>query len=474
MLSPFSSRVFLLCWTCAIFSVFPYAGALKPRDTVIVVLSQPQPHLSEQAQQLKVDLHRQAQNLSQDVPVIHLLHEDFPHPGAWTVVPTFPKLSSLHGFNSSWIFFCESHTKIHLNQLLQILEKYNPEEEIWLGHALYDREASIIHHFAFFEDPEYFKYPNFASGFAFTMTLVKRLSARLVDYNAPSDFSIDPAHELALFIWNQGEGPRMKHIPQLCLTNNTSCASYPQPFKPCGSPVNRKSIYFAVKTCAKFHDERIPVLKKTWAKYVTNIGFYSEMTDETIPTIDLGIPNTDRGHCGKTFAILKHVATLMKKQVGIKWVVIVDDDTILSVARLQQLLSCYDPNNLTALGERYGYYVQHAEKGYNYITGGGGMVLSSNLVQDIVKSKRCRCPSASSPDDMFLGICLASLQVSITHSPLFHQARPTDYAPEYLIAQVPVSFHKHWMIDPVTVYNKWFAEADQAFEEHVHAKHTEL
>lgn len=31
-----------------------------------------------------------------------------------------------------------------------------------------------------------------------------------------------------------------------------------------------------------------------------------------------------------------------------------------------------------------------------------------------------------------------------------------DYASEYLESQYPISFHKHWMLDPIDVYKKWF------------------
>ena len=50
-----------------------------------------------------------------------------------------------------------------------------------------------------------------------------------------------------------------------------------------------------------------------------------------------------------------------------------------------------------------------------------------------------------------------------------------DYAPEYLDPQLPVSFHKHWMIDPVRVYSKWFSEVDQQMEaDYLAQKHVEL
>ena len=41
-----------------------------------------------------------------------------------------------------------------------------------------------------------------------------------------------------------------------------------------------------------------------------------------------------------------------------------------SAPRLQRLLACYDPNEVTLLGERYGYGLTGGY-GYEYITGGG-------------------------------------------------------------------------------------------------------
>lgn len=41
-------------------------------------------------------------------------------------------------------------------------------------------------------------------------------------------------------------------------------------------------MYFAVKTCSKYHKDRIPVVKHTWAKYVLHIGFYSESKGNVI------------------------------------------------------------------------------------------------------------------------------------------------------------------------------------------------
>jgi len=38
------------------------------------------------------------------------------------------------------------------------------------------------------------------------------------------------------------------------------------------------------------------------------------------------------------------------------------------------------------------------------------------------------------------------------------QARPVDYAEGYLGNQLAVTFHRHWMIDPVEVYHRWLTD----------------
>ncbi|MEE6472511.1 hypothetical protein FKM82_009633, partial [Ascaphus truei] len=148
------------------------------------------------------------------------------------------------------------------------------------------------------------------------------------------------------------------------------------------------------------------------------------------------------------------------------WLVIVYEDTLISISRLQKLLSCYDPKEPVFLGERYGYGL--GSGGYNYITGGGGMVFSRETVRRLLTSK-CRCYSNDAPDDMVLGMCSSGLGISVTHSPLFHQARPTDYPKDYLAHQVPISFHKHWNSDPVKVYYTWLAQDEK--EPHNGKKH---
>ena len=70
-----------------------------------------------------------------------------------------------------------------------------------------------------------------------------------------------------------------------------------------------------------------------------------------------------------------------------KWLAIVDDDTLFSFRRLVRLLSCYDHESDVALGEKYGYGLD-SDYGYDYITGGGGMMFSRGLVQKLAE---CQC-----------------------------------------------------------------------------------
>ncbi|XP_027446311.1 beta-1,3-glucosyltransferase isoform X2 [Zalophus californianus] len=394
------------------------------KGIVFVIQSQSNSFHAKRAEQLKKSILKQAANLTQELPRVLLLHQLSKQEGAWTILPLLPHFSVTYSRNSSWIFFCEEETRIQIPELLETLRRYDPSKEWFLGKALHDEESTIIHHYAFSENPTIFKYPDFAAGWALSIPLVNKLTKRLKSESLKSDFTIDLKHE--------------------------------------GNPVKKEDIFFAVKTCKKFHGDRIPIVKQTWAGQASVIEYYSDHAESSIPTVDLGIPNTDRGHCGKTFAILEKFLNHSHDEIA--WLVIVDDDTLISISRLQHLLSCYDSSEPVFLGERYGYGL--GTGGYSYITGGGGMVFSREAIRRLLASK-CRCYSNDAPDDMVLGMCFSGLGIPVTHSPLFHQARPVDYPRDYLSHQVPVSFHKHWNIDPVKVYFTWLAprEEDKARQE---------
>nr|XP_029135225.1 beta-1,3-glucosyltransferase [Labrus bergylta] len=425
-------------------------------EVVLVIQSQRNSYHARRAGQRKVEILQQAAKLGQGAPVVLLLHELSEFDGDWSILPALPHLSATYGQSASWFFFIEEETRVTLSALLHVLNRYPVQYKWFLGKRLHDKEASIIHHYAFSEDPCSFGYPDPAAGWALSTPLLHRCTCCKVQYEPlKSDFSIDLKHEIALFIWEEGNGPKLTAVPEFCTeARDDDCASTFTTYLPnCGDPVSEKDVFVAVKTCAKFHSERVPVVKATWEKDAAFLEYYSDVTDASIPTINLGVPNTERGHCGKTFAILRRFLSQAVPRAD--WLLIVDDDTLVSLPRLRRLLRCYNPKEAVSLGEKYGYGL--VQNGYSYTTGGGGMVLSRVAVSRLVSSG-CGCFSDDAPDDMVLGRCFTSMGVPITHSPLFHQARPDDYSETLISSQQAVSFHKHWNIDPVAVYKHWLQD----------------
>uniref|UniRef100_A0A8D2ZRG4 Beta 3-glucosyltransferase b n=1 Tax=Scophthalmus maximus TaxID=52904 RepID=A0A8D2ZRG4_SCOMX len=426
------------------------------KELVLVIQSQRNSYHVRRGIQRRGEILQQADELGRGAPVVVLLHELSEYEGDWSILPALPRLSATYGQSAAWFFFVEEETRVTLAALLQVLHRYRVSEEWFLGKRLHDNEASIIHHYAFSEDPSSFGYPDPAAGWALSTPLLQRLAERIQRENLKSDFTIDLKHEIALYIWEEGNGPKLTAVPEFCTEPRDNCATTFTTYLPnCGDPVSKKDVFVAVKTCQKFHSERVPVVKATWEKDAGFLEYYSDVTDASIPTISLGVANTERGHCGKTFAILRRF--LSKAVPKADWLLIVDDDTLISLPRLRRLLRCYDPKEAVSLGERYGYSL--VLNGYSYATGGGGMVLSRVAVSRLMSSG-CRCYSDDAPDDMVLGRCFTSLGVPITHSPLFHQARPDDYNETLISLQQAISFHKHWNIDPVAVYRHWLRDKD--------------
>uniref|UniRef100_A0A7N8X067 Beta 3-glucosyltransferase a n=1 Tax=Mastacembelus armatus TaxID=205130 RepID=A0A7N8X067_9TELE len=433
------------------------------REIVFIIQSQNNSFHVRQADKRRADLLKQAQGLTKKPPVVLLLHSLSHNEGDWSILPLLPYLSYSFGKNSSWIVFLEEETNVKMNTLIQVLAKFDKNKDWFLGKPLHDEESTIIHHYAFAENPSIFKYPDFAAAWALSIPLVVRLANKVRDEPLKSDFTIDLKHEVALYIWDSGKGPDLTAVPELCTEPENSpqalyCATTLSSEPPlCVSICSHSESVFLldVKPCIGFFlpFALVPVIKKTWEKDALFLEYYSDHADPTIPTINLGVPNTERGHCGKTFAILQRF--LSSAVPNTKWLLIVDDDTLISIPRLQVLLSCYDPSEPVCLGERYGYGL--SQGGYSYITGGGGMVFSREAVVRLLNSG-CKCYSNDAPDDMVLGMCLNALGLPVTHSPLFHQARPEDYARDFLAHQVPISFHKHWNIDPIAVFNKWLKD----------------
>ncbi|XP_039292915.1 beta-1,3-glucosyltransferase-like isoform X2 [Nilaparvata lugens] len=332
-------------------------------------------------------------------------------------------------------------------------------QAMWMGHGLIDEEGFSPHN----ASPDHkatpllkSKYPLFAAGFVMSTALIVKISEIYEEMAViRSNLSIDASYELALLV----DIPLVDLPDKFCIKNRNGCVSFPEKDFYCGDPIPKENIFFAVKTCAKFHQDRVPVVKSTWAKQTVFIEFFSHVQDTEIPTTAVSVNNTKVGHCRKTFEILGLVNERIKKELpSIKWVMMADDDTLISVPGLQSLLSCWPDSGPIAIGERFGYNVQGSIQGYNFLAGGAGIVISASAIPHILKI--CRCPNLSSTEDMYVGVCLTSLGIPLVHTPSFHQGRPIDYALNYLATHRPVTFHKHKMINPLAVYNEWFSSSD--------------
>lgn len=65
--------------------------------------------------------------------------------------------------------------------------------------------------------------------------------------------------------------------------------------------VGEDDVMFAVKTFSGYHNSRIVVVKRTWAKDTKHIRYFSDVDDMFVPTITFGINNTERGELTNVF-----------------------------------------------------------------------------------------------------------------------------------------------------------------------------
>jgi UDP-glucose:O-linked fucose beta-1,3-glucosyltransferase len=223
------------------------------------------------------------------------------------------------------------------------------------------------------------------------------------------------------------------------------------------------SILVGIKTTEANHLTRVPIVKKAWtdgaARSGANVVFYSETRDDSIPTVHDGIINSEKikGEAKKLQMILKHAAdiTFGGRQAGKEhptpstWLLIADDDTLVNFLELRRVLSDYDGLQPLIIGDRYAY--GHGRPGgYDYPTGGAGIVVSHRALEMIVEANSNECTpqdTGSQPDDMWLGRCAQSLGIPLVDEPGFHQARPSDYHPQSISLHRPISFHRFKDID---------------------------
>ena len=282
---------------------------------------------------------------------------------AWTIFPLIEVMMiQLEAEERlDWICLLNENTELDLRNLNELVQKKSlkpREEALFFGRALKDKEPTIIHHFS----QDKLLYPDPEAGMFLSRRLVMDLWRRMKDPESlaqdsqfPSDFNIDPAYEFAKFVYNEGEGVALENIAQICTQKAAGCVTYSRNAYSCikrsdtaGLQDILSNTLVAVKTCSKYHKDRLKAVKDTWAPLVENLLFVSDEEDTELGTKVLPFTiNTKAGHCNKTLAILEH----FRAETQFRFLVIVDDDTVLGVTRLAQLLSCYTDDEAFMLGK---------------------------------------------------------------------------------------------------------------------------
>ena len=420
-------------------------------DFLVVIASQAAPaevHLSG---------HLKRRLVEQGLPEQAVLeqHEMPDSGGFWTYKPLFHHLATEVGTAFDWLVLLRPDSRATAQGLNDVLGAHPPGVPAYFATGITDSEWSIRHHFQVKPYP----YPLMDTDMALSRALFAAVAEQVAADPGPAGFHIDPEWELAVYLHDT------HNVTLTPLPAGLWAAGAPAPAARAPWALSLDEVVVAVKTVEHFHKDRVPVVKATWAGDVRRLHFYSNAPDEAIPTIWEGVPNAARGHCGKLRAILRDLSDRYLAPGGAaQYFVVVDDDTLLSVPRLLRALAAFDPAQPVFAGERYGYGLQagRPRAGYNYMTGGSGMILSAEALRRVAACGHCRCAD-DAPDDMFLGMWMKALGVPALRVPGMHQAAPKDYHEAILTGTRHVSFHScrgELGCDARAVYARYLKDED--------------
>ncbi|CAF1281905.1 unnamed protein product [Adineta steineri] len=426
-----------------LFSIDQCSSTTTTNEFIILIISEPHIYILSQA-------HNASTFIPAHIPLLYTHSYASSIPNWYSIYPIFSSIIDQYS-QLKWLFICEPQTRFNLTKLIEFSQK---TKDLYIGHGLYDTEPSIIHHYSFsFDNP----YPDFSSGTLISRNVLSLFIDRFQSYTKPIDFIIDIKYELNQLI-NELTNTKLTDKSKLfCNEYKKNCLTWYEgqyDYLCERKDIQLDDLYFGIKTYVKYHKTRIDLLKKTW---LNNKLHYNLFTNEINETADnknerfiITKENTDRGHCHKTFTILNY---FHKNKENFQFLIIADDDTLLSVKRLLELIRCFMLSNdiPMVLGERYGY-----GNYYDYPTGGSGMIFNRQAVQQILSN--CECPTPDTPDDMFLGLCLKRLNIQLTHIRELHQAQPNAYSKEWLQHQKPISFHKFEDINVEEIYQTYLYE----------------
>lgn len=391
----------------------------------------------------------------------------------------------------AWAVVCPAGARVNWTAVRRAVADADDRAACFIGVPLVDRRPVLPHHFA----TSTRAYPHPLACFALHREALRCLREFAAADNLSSEayhasridwaFHIDPYYELAAILeascgetrlcaaaalaprLRVGANPHpiglgtLRRARTLHLTTAEAesahlhswarRAGWPGPGAAGGRALPPAAVAFVVRSAEPLHDVRLHrFVLRTWGRIVRQSGgtllIYSDVADPSVPTIAVGVPNTQRGHCLKLRTILVRLA---RSPPPARWIFVADDDTIVDPLALAQLLARHNASQPIIVGQRFGFGWRYRAYGQDYPTLGPGAAISMAALHvlghhldgpDAVPQCACRAPDA--PDDMWLGLCAAFAGVSVVHESGFHQGTWHDYHPQLLDHEPHlVSFH---------------------------------
>ena len=183
-----------------------------------------------------------------------------------------------------WVTILNENTELDLQNLNHLVHKkmyLKPREKsLFFGRGLQDSEPTIVHHFS----QDKILYPDLEAGIFLSRKLVldlwKLMSSATPEKpneNFPSDFNIDPAYEFAKFLSKEMDVV-LEDVPEICTQKTSGCVSFSRNDYSCVTKTDTSTMkeilantLVAVKTCTRFHEDRVKAVLETWAPLVTNL-----------------------------------------------------------------------------------------------------------------------------------------------------------------------------------------------------------
>jgi UDP-glucose:O-linked fucose beta-1,3-glucosyltransferase len=436
-------------YCCSLVFILVICSTSTTNNNEFVVLLISQPHIYILSQ-----IHQASTLIPKHIPLIYTHTYASSISNWYAIYPIFASILDRYS-QMKYLFIGEYRTRFHPEQLLAFIEhEHNRSNAIYMSHGLYDKHPSIIHHYSLnLTNP----YPDLSTGMVISRSILMKFIEHWQTFTKPTDFMIDIKYELNQLINQLTRTTLNDRSDRFCYEQRQDCLTwYDRSIEyACErQDIQLEHLYFAIKTYVGYHQTRVNLLRKTWLTSQLNYHLFTNAINETIDKrherFILTPVNTQRGHCHKTFFILKF---FLDKQLNFNYLILADDDTLLSVQRILRVIRCFllSHDSPFVLGERYAYG-EH----YDYPTGGSGIIFNRQAVEQIIEN--CHCPTDDTPDDMFLGLCLKRLQIPLIHIPELHQAQPDAYAQDWLVNQKSISFHKFEGIDVEHVYRTYLHE----------------